>query len=121
MPDLLNSLTSIMPGVQSVFGSVLDTAGTPTLEQLSGFALSDQAQVTIADTAPGVYDISVTNFRGMNGYLMGYATSRTISTMVSCTAKSYAANTDTATFTFKIENDASTATDSSFDFLLVAC
>jgi len=117
---LRNGLTRLMPTAKVIFGSVLDTAGTPTLQQLSGDQL-DQACVSITDTATGVYDIAVTNFRSGNGYLFGYATSRTISTFVSCTAKAYTASTDTATFTFKIEDDASSATDSSFDFILVAC
>lgn len=116
---LLNSLTRLYPTMQMIVGSVLDTAGVPTLAQLSGWA-NDQAAVSIVDTGSGVYDIAVKTFRGDKNYLFGFATSRTISTMVSCTAKSFTANTDTANFTFKCEDDASTATDSSFDFILIS-
>src|SRR6185295_12061595 len=108
---LLNALVRIEPTLKVIFGSVLDTSGTPTLGQLSGDP-EDRACVTITDTAAGVYDLAVTNFRGPRSLLFGIATSRTISTMVSCTAKSYTASTDTALFTFKVEDDASTATDS---------
>lgn len=117
--EALNSLTRLVPTVQEVVGTVLYTSTTPSLSQLGGFDV-DQAQVTIAISATGVCIISVTNFRGMNNYLAGFATGTTISNMVSCTAQSYTANTDTANFTFKVEDDGSTAVDQGFNFILRA-
>ena len=118
--DALNSLTRLVPTVMQVIGTVLYTSTTPSLSQLGGFAESDQAQVTVAISSTGVCIISVTNFRGLNGYLAGIATGTTISNMVSCTTQSYTANTDTANFTFKVEDDASTAVDQGFNFILSA-
>ena len=121
MSELLNSLTRLLPNTQCVIGTVAFDGGTPSLTQLSGVAESDQAQVSIVDDATGVVTISVTNFRGPSGYLIGGSLgTTTISTFVSCTTQSYTANTDTANFTFKVENDASTATDAGFNFFLLA-
>jgi len=91
---------------------------TPTLSQLSGFQ-ADQDAVTISRDAAGDYDITVTGFRGAQGNLKGYATATTISNMVSCTAQAYSSG-DTAVFTFRVEDDGSTAQDNGFNFILVA-
>lgn len=118
--DVLNSAVRLLPQRMVVLGTVLYTSTTPSLSQLSGFAESDQSQVSIVANGTGDCTISVTNFRGYNGYLHAIATGTTISNMVSCTAQSYTADTDTANFTFKIENDASTAVDQGFNFILSA-
>lgn len=118
--DALNNPAAIFAQAQVVFGTVINTGGTPSLSQLSGSALSDQTQVSIADNGTGNYTISVTNFRGWNSYLIGLATATTISNMVSCTAQTYTADTNTANFTFAVEDDGSTAQDNGFNFMLLA-
>lgn len=117
--ELLNSLTSILPNVGCVLGTVSVSGGTPTLSQLSGTGF-EQSAVSITDNGTGDFTISVANFRGPQGYLVGLATGTTISNMVSCTAQSYTASTDTANFTFKVEDDGSTAQDNGFNFILLA-
>ena len=118
--ELLNSLAKIYPTLQVVIGTVAVTGGTPSLSQLSGEADFDQTQVSIADNGTGDFTITVSNFRGQQGYLAGLATGTTISNMVSCTAQSYTAGTDDANFTFKVEDDASAAADNGFNFILAA-
>jgi hypothetical protein len=118
--DLLNATVRVTPETLLVFGTLEVSGGSPSLTQLSGFAESDQAQVSVADNGTGDFTISVTNFRGPQSYLIGLATGTTISNMVSCTAQTYTADTDTANFTFKVEDDGSTAADNGFNFILVA-
>ena len=120
MNEALNSLARLTAFTHAVFGTVLYTSTTPSLSQLSLSSLSDQMQVSIVADATGVATISVQNFRGPNGYLIGIATGTTISNMVSCTAQSYTTGTSTANFTFKVEDDASTAVDQGYNFILVA-
>ena len=117
--EVNNSLTSILPNVGCVIGTILDTSGTPTLSQLSGSGF-EQGAVSIVDNGTGDYTVSVTNFRGPQGYLLALANAVTISLSVAVTAASYTASTDTANFTFAVEDDASTATDSSVHFILLA-
>lgn len=118
--EALNAFQRVIGFQQAVFGTVALSGSTASLSQLSGEALSDQTQVTIADDGTGDFTLSVTNFRGANGYLMALATATTISVFVSCVSQSYTANTDTANFQFNVENDASTATDAGFNFMLLA-
>lgn len=116
MFDVFNTLARL-PGIRFVCGTLLNTAGTPTLSQLSGLDV-DQSMVSVVDTGVGDFNILVKNFKGDNGYAIGLATGTTISNMISCTAQTYSG--DDATFTFKVEDDASTATDAGFNFILVA-
>lgn len=82
-----------------------------------GSAITDvsgvQAQasdVSITDTGTGDYIITVNPFRGTRGIAWGVATAQTISMMVSLTAFTYTG--DSLAVTVKVENDASTASDS---------
>ena len=119
MPGLRNSLTNYMPTACVVTGTVTYSGATPSLTALSG-SDQDQACVTIAAVSTGVATITVTGFRGSNGSLKGFATGTTISNMVSCTAGTYTTGTNTANFTFKVEDDGSTAVDNGYNFQLWA-
>lgn len=118
--DLLNNLTRLVPQSGTIFGTVLVTGTTPTLSQLSGFSESDQTQVSVTRSSSGVFVIVVTNFAGYNSYLAGMATSTTTSISVACTAQTYTTNTNTANFTFSCEDDASSQSDTGFNFILLA-
>lgn len=118
MSDLNNSAPRILADALFVAGTVLLTVSEPSLSQLSGNTLADQPDVTIVDNGTGDFTITVQNFMGPNGYAIGIGTPTTISNMVSCTAQTYSGNA--ASFTFKVEDDASTATDAGFNFLLLA-
>ena len=115
-----NTLTSALPYTSYVSGTVTGSATTPTLSQLSGISSADTSCVTIARTDTGDYNITVTNFRGAGSGLKGFGTATTISNMISCTAQAFTASTDTAVFTFKVEDDSSSAADNGFNFILLA-
>lgn len=112
-----NSMTRMLPPSGFIAGTLVVSSGTPTLTQLTGDAI-DQDCLSVVDTGTGDFNIVVTNFKGPAGSCIGIATGTTISTMVGCTSQSYSG--DTATFTFKVENDASTASDTGFNFILMA-
>ena len=119
--DLLNAFTRLISQCKVVVGRLDYAGGVPSIAESSGYGESDQAQFgTPTDTGTGDVIVIVKNFRGRQGKLAAFANSTTISVFVSPTAASYTADTDTANFTFKIENDASTATDAGFYFFLVA-
>ena len=118
MQSMRNSLTSFQPDALIVVGAVEYSGSTPSLADLSGFP-EDQSAVSIVANSTGNVTISVTGFRGRRGKLKGIAAGTTISNMVSCTANSYTAATDTANFTFAVESDASTAVDNGFNFILL--
>lgn len=120
MPDLLNSTPSIEQWTQRIIGCVTLSGTTATLAGLSGAVDSDQAQVTLSRTSTGIYVLTVRNFRGPNGQVNVIVTTGTTSLNVNWTAKSYTTNTDTVAITISIEDDASTATDASFDFQFTA-
>lgn len=116
---MLNDFFRATTGAKAIFGTVAVAGGTPSLSKLTGDAV-DQAQVSIEDTGAGDYNIVVANFKGPLGFAIGIGCGTTISTMINNTAATYSG--DTATFTFKVEDDASSATDNAgFHFILVAC
>lgn len=59
--EVLNSLATILPNLGCVIGRVTFSGGTPSLSALTGEAISDQAQVSVTDTATGVTTITVQN------------------------------------------------------------
>jgi hypothetical protein len=95
---------------------ILDTAGTPSITAISPDYIS--GDLSVADTATGVYDVTIKNFKGPRGLANVQATAETISVFASCTARSYSG--DDLTVTIKTENDASSATDTSVDVRIEA-
>lgn len=123
MSDALNSGSRIVPTAQVVYGTCTVTAGTPALTQLSGESVSDQVQVSVADTDTGRFTISVANFRGPNGYITGEATpigAAGEDYTVEIRTQSYTANTDTANFEFNTLTAGTVADGASFNFTLKA-
>lgn len=121
--DALNSCARIFAQPQVVIGTCTVTTGTPSLTQLSGESLSDQAQVSVADTGTGKFTISVQNFRGPNGYITGNATAIAPAAedyTVTLFSQSYTANTDTANFIFSTATAGTVADGASFNFTLWA-
>ena len=96
---------------------ILDTSGTPTITQISG-PLAQAADLSITDTGTGIYDVVVSPFKGPLGYTNVQATSLTTSTMAAVSARSYSG--DALSITIRVEDDASTLTDSSVDVLVLA-
>lgn len=93
---------------------ILDTAGTPTVVAVSPSRIS--GDIAITDTGTGIYDVVIKNFKGPQGVANIQATSHTTSTMAACTARSY--SSDDLSLTVKVEDDASTLTDSSVDVVV---
>lgn len=118
--DGLNATPRIIQETQQIYGSVTLSGTTATLGVTSGEAISDQAQVTLSRTSTGIYVLTVTNFRGPNGGLNVLVSPGTTSLSAAWTTKTYTTNTDTVAITISIEDDASTATDASFDFQFTA-
>lgn len=113
--SLRNSLVRFMGAARIVTGTVA-TAGV-VLSNQSGNAL-DAAQVTSAATATGVRTLTIKNFKGPKGRAVAIITCGTISVFASVTDKSYSGNT--LTVVVKLEDDASTATNAPFDYLILA-
>lgn len=115
---MFNEMVRLVPRAKMIVGRVAVSGGTPTIEY-SSLEDVDQAQLSIVDTGAGDYNIVVTNFKGPRGVAFGFGTATTISLMIGCTAQTYSG--ETATFTFKVEDDASAATDNAgFNFILFA-
>lgn len=97
---------------------ILNTAGTPTIVNVSGPALQAD-DITITDTGTGIYDVVISPFRGNLGYSNVQATPETIGYSASCTARSYTG--DALSITIKIMDGATpSAADSSVDVLVLA-
>ncbi len=94
-----------------VMFKILDTAGTPSVTAISPENIA--ADFSIADTAQGVYDVTIKDFKGPQGLVNVQATAHVISNFASCTARSYSGND--LTVTIKVEDDASSAQDSAVD------
>lgn len=96
---------------------ILDTSGTPTIVNISPPS-SQTADLAITDTGAGIYDVVITNFKGPAGSSHVQATPYITSTMATCSARSYSGQD--LSITIRIEDDASTLTDSSVDVLVLA-
>jgi len=96
---------------QVVLFKILDTTGTPTVVAVSPALAS--ADIAITDTGTGIYDVVIKAFKGPQGVANVQATSYVTSTMASVSARSY--SSDDLSITIRVEDDASTLTDSSVD------
>lgn len=99
-----------------VLFKILDTAGTPTIVAVSPSAAA--GDISITDTGTGIYDVTVKNFKGQQGVVNAQVTPYTTSLMASTSARSY--SSDDFSITIRIEDDASSLTDSSCDVRLEA-
>lgn len=95
----------------TVFLKILDTAGTPTVVNISPSGCADD--VSITDTGTGIYDIVIKNMKGPRGLTNIMATPYTTSLMAAVSARSY--SSDDLSITIRVEDDASALTDSSVD------
>lgn len=105
----LNKVKGQAEGLQRVLFRIVDTAGTPSIADVSPSLAS--VDMSITDTGVGIYDVVIKNFKGPQGKANVQATSETTSTMAACTARSYSG--DDLSLTIKVEDDVSTLTDSS--------
>lgn len=106
-----NKAAANLEGNQRVLFKILDTAGTPTIVSVCpSHAAGD---ISIVDGGDGDYDVTIKNMKGPQGVAHIKPNAHVISTFASCTARSYSG--DDLAFTISVENDASTATDSSVD------
>ena len=117
--NMRNSLTDFLPEASIIVAEITGDSSTPTISNQSGNSI-DRQVMSIARDGAGDYDITVTNFRGAQSKLAAFGTATTISNMISVTAASYTASTDTAVFTVKVESEAGTAVDHGFYILLLA-
>lgn len=113
-----NSFTRFYPNAGLVMGVCTMVGGTPALSKLSGNAIDD-AQVSVVDTGTGLATISVTNFKGPQGFCLAQGNAIGPSgTIVSCSIGTYSANT--ATVAFGISTDAAVLADLDFQFQIWA-
>ncbi len=96
---------------------ILDTAGTPTITEVSPPS-QFTGDIAVTDTGTGIYDMVISNFKGPAGVAKVFATPYTTSTMAACSARSYSG--DALSITIRVEDDASSLTDSSVDVLVIA-
>lgn len=96
-------------GNEVVLFKLLNSTGTPTITEV--FPDIAAADISVVDTGDGDYAITIKNFKGPRGLVNIQASPLTISTMASPGAVTYTG--DNVAFSIKVENDASTATDSS--------
>lgn len=99
-----------------VLFKILNTAGTPTIVNVS--PLGAAGDISIVDTAAGIYDVTIKNCKGPQGVANIQATPETTSLMAAVTARSYTG--DDLAITIHTENDASTDTDTSTDVIVEA-
>lgn len=95
---------------------ILDTSGTPTITEF--FPSNLAGNIAITDTAQGVYDVVIKNFKGSKGFVKVVATAYVISNFASVTTRSYSGQD--LSLTIKVEDDASAAQDSSVDVIVFA-
>jgi hypothetical protein len=115
MQELLNSLTRLMPRLGYVLGRVTYSGGTPSITS-SGNALSDQTQVTVADTATGIATISVANFGDGFDTVLGFGTATVQDTLVATSVGTFSGTTASVIFNV---TTAGTLADANFNFLIV--
>ncbi len=95
-----------------ISGKILDTSGVPSVASTSN--LAHAADVTVTDNGAGDYVIVVANFKGPRGLAIPVLTAGTDSLFASATSVSYSGTT--LSVVVKMNDDASTLTDSSFYF-----
>jgi hypothetical protein len=100
----------------TVFFKILDTAGTPTIVNVSPIGAADD--FSIVDTAAGTYDVTIKNFKGPRGATNIVVTPYIISTFASVTARSYSG--DDLSLTIVVNTDGGTDTDSAVDVRIEA-
>jgi hypothetical protein len=98
-------------GNQKILFKILDTSGTPSIVKVS--PPSAAGAISIVDTGPGIYDVTIKNFKGPQGAVNVQVSSEVISTMANCTVRTYTG--DNLALTIDVNNDAGTDTDSSVD------
>ncbi len=112
----LNKVRAQSETNQKVLFKILDTAGTPTVVNVSPAGAA--GDISIVDTGTGIYDVTIKNFKGQQGATNIQATSYTTSTMAAVSARSY--SSDDLSLTIRVEDDGSTLTDSSVDVCVEA-
>jgi hypothetical protein len=95
----------------AVLFKILDTAGTPTIVNVS--PLNAAGDISIVDTATGIYDVTIKNMQGPQQASNILVTPYVVSTSAAVTARSYSGAD--LSFTIKVNLDDATDTDSSCD------
>ncbi len=123
MSDLQNSWTRLYPGLDAVFGRIVQsgTGTTVALGSLSGDTIVDQPNVSLVQNSAGNYTVTVQNFLGPNGVCLGAAWISTTGTgtfTVYAGPGTYSGNA--ASLTFYTFNASAVATDCTMNFQLLA-
>ncbi len=90
--------------------TITDTSGTPTITGILGPSFQS-GDFAITDTGTGIYDVVISNFKGKNGAYTVNVNPVTTSLMACVSASSYTGNA--LAITIRVEDDASSLTDSS--------
>ena len=116
--EILNSLTTILPNIGEITGRISFTGGTPSLGSLTGEAISDQAQVTIADTATGVTAITVQNALASAQVMVVTGVVPTTPGMIwAASVGTYSGNAGTVSITI-LKDTRDVATDDNYTFTI---
>lgn len=113
-----NSFTLFYPIAGYVAGKVTVSGGTPSLGSLTGTNAIQRALVTIADNGTGDFTISVQDFYGQRGIVLGGGNGKVLGTIVNPQDGSYSGNT--ASVRFLISDAAAGASDTDFNFWMLA-
>lgn len=113
-----NSVTLLYPQAGYVAGKVTVSGGTPTLGSLTGTNAIQRGLVTITDNAAGDFTISVQDFFGPRGIALGFGNGKTLGTIVNPQDFTYSGNT--CSVRFLVSTDAAGASDTDFNFMIVA-
>ncbi len=100
-----------------VMGLMTCTSGTPVISQLSGNAI-DRANVSVADTASGVSTVSITNFKGPQGFAKVFVTAVAVGGIAASATPTYSGNT--CSFAVSMTDAAASATDLDYQFIVWA-
>ena len=115
-----NSLTLFYPKAGVVAGTVTVTAGTPALGSLTSGPSTSVAYglVTIVDNGTGDFTISVKDFKGPMGLVLGFGNGATLGTILNPQVGTYSGNT--ASVQFLVADAAAAASDTNFNFVILA-
>jgi hypothetical protein len=101
---------------QRVLFKILNTGGTPSIVAVS--PLEAAGDISVVDTGTGDFAVTIKNFKGPRGLANIQATAETISMFASVASRTYTG--DNLEIVIKVENDGSTASDSSVDVVAEA-
>lgn len=113
----INNLKRYIPVTALVVGKVAND-GTATISSVSGPEPIDRSQVSVARDGAGDVTLTIKNFKGPRGLAYGFGNAKTAEIMINPQDGTYTGNT--LEMQFLCEDDAGSAADTDFNFMIWA-